>query len=110
MDHFLVEGLVAALEEFAAFAVEGDAFLLLHLPVFEELLFAGVVDGGIVELFAEVAEAVFEFADAGEALVVVLLDARAFDVDLFLSFVGAVVLLEELLHIDRGDLELAFLG
>ena len=46
-----------------------------------------------------------ELADAGEALVVVLLDAGALDVDLLLRLVGAVVLLEQLLHVHRGDVE-----
>ena len=39
LDHFLVEGLVAALQEFAALAVQGDAFLLLHLPILESVCF-----------------------------------------------------------------------
>jgi len=98
------------LEEFAALAVEGDAFLLLHLPLFEEGLLLRVVERRVFELLAELAEVFLEFADAGEALVVVLLDAGALHVDLLLRFVRAVVLLEKLLHIDRGDVELAVLG
>lgn len=56
LDHVFIERLVAALEELTALTIEGDAFLLLHLPVFEEFLFFGVVDGGVFDLFFEAAE------------------------------------------------------
>ena len=56
------------------FAIKGDAFLLLHLPLLEEGLFLRIVDGGVLELFAELAEIFLKGADAGEALVVVFLD------------------------------------
>ena len=81
------------------------AFLLLGLEVFVEGLLFRVVDRGIVELLAQGVEAVLEFADAGKSLVVVLLDARALNVDLFLGLVGAVVLLEQFLHVDRRDID-----
>jgi hypothetical protein len=81
----------------------------LHLPFLEESLFLGIVDGRVFELFAEVAEVFLEVANAGEALVVVLLDAGALDVDLFLGLVGAVLLFEQLLHVHSGDVEFALL-
>ena len=51
-----------------------------------------------------------QLADAGEALVVVLLDAGALDVDLLLCLVRAIILFEKLLHVHSGDVELALLG
>lgn len=110
LHHFFVECLVAALEEFAAFTIEGDAFLLLHLPVFEEGLFFGFVDGGILDLFFEVAEVGFDFADASEAFVVVFLDASALDVDLLLCVVGFIELFEEFLHVYGSDFDVTVLS
>lgn len=110
LNHFFVKCLIATLLELAAFAIKGDAFLVFRLHVLVDRLLLRVIDRRVIELLGELLDAFLQFADAGEALVVILLDSCALHVDLFLSFVGAVVLLEELLHIDRSDVELGSLA
>ena len=58
----------------------------------KSVCFLGFVVRRIIELLAELAEVFLQLANAGEALVVVLLDAGALDVDLLLRLVGAVVI------------------
>ena len=110
LHHFLVECLIAALEELAALTVKCDAFLLLHLPVFEKGLLLGIVDRRILDLLFETSEGGFQLADAGEAFVVVFLNASALYVNLLLSIVRAVILLEKLLHVHGCNLKLALLS